>query len=458
MGRQVSSDSFDPRSWQRQDKPDGASGTSGGTPVPEFWRAAAPEDTDASANGRPRKRKAALALAALGLAILAGASLMFFRAGDAPAAAAPTNAGVRTVQRAFSATGPDDIVAQLVRIGVSRSEAEAVARAATPDFAGAGEFTIDVALSGSPARYSVEEFLATAPDGSDIYITRGQDGGYVATAHKADLQQKIFVLRGELDATSFYSSAIAAGIDETLVPQMINAFAYDFNLASEISPGDTFEVGFQQAVNPAGKAVGPRTLVFASLDTPAKQRALYRFQPSGEEVGWFDGNGASTKRGLMMTPVDGARLTSVFGERFHPVLKYRKMHRGIDLAAPIGTAIYAAADGEVVFAAMKGNNGNFTILQHADGMQTYYLHQSRFMAGIQPGAHVTQGQKIGEIGTTGRSTGPHLHYEVHINGDVVDPLSVQTDDSKRKRLEGPERNAFIEQRDAIDRARAGVGG
>ena len=155
----------------------------------------------------------------------------------------------------------------------------------------------------------------------------------------------------------------------------------------------------------------------------------------------------------MRTPVDGARVSSKFGFRIHPVLGYQKLHKGTDFAAPIGTPIFAAGNAVVEWAAMKGPNGNLTILRHDNGWQTYYLHQSRFMPGIVPGAHVAQGQQIGEIGTTGRSTGPHLHYEVHIAGEPVDPLGIQTDAGST--LTGPALVAFAKERDRIDVSRAG---
>src|SRR5690606_25925726 len=141
----------------------------------------------------------------------------------------------------------------------------------------------------------------------------------------------------------------------------------------------------------------------------------YRFTPEGEEPGWFDGNGRSIVRAFMRTPIDGARVSSSFGYRKHPILGYQKLHRGVDFAAPIGTPIYAAGDATVEFAGPKGPNGNFVALRHDNGWRTLYLHMNAFGEGIVAGARVRQGQRVGEVGTTGRSTGPHLHYEVHIN-------------------------------------------
>ena len=153
----------------------------------------------------------------------------------------------------------------------------------------------------------------------------------------------------------------------------------------------------------------------------------------------------------MRTPVEGARISSSFGLRTHPVLGFQKLHRGTDFAAPIGTPIYASGDGVVTWAAMKGANGNLVILQHDDGWQTYYLHMNAFGVGIAPQVRVRQGQEIGQVGTTGRSTGPHLHYELHINGEAVDAMAVQMDEGRR--LEGPALEAFKAERDRIDALR-----
>ena len=154
----------------------------------------------------------------------------------------------------------------------------------------------------------------------------------------------------------------------------------------------------------------------------------------------------------MRTPVEGARISSTFGMRVHPVLGFMKMHKGTDFAAPIGTPIYAAGDATVIFAAMAGTAGNRVILKHDNGWETWYLHMNHFGPGITTGVHVHQGQQIGEIGTTGRSTGPHLHYELHVNNEPVDPMSVQMDAGKT--LDAAAMKGFFKERDRIDALRA----
>jgi murein DD-endopeptidase MepM/ murein hydrolase activator NlpD len=221
----------------------------------------------------------------------------------------------------------------------------------------------------------------------------------------------------------------------------------------EVAPGDIFEVAFEQSYNPSNEPVGVPRLVYVSLRTATMSRSLYRFTPPNErEAGWFDGNGSSTVRALMRTPVDSARISSQFGMRTHPILGYQKLHRGTDFAAPTGTPVFASGNATVEFAGPKGANGNFIRLHHDNGWQTLYLHLNRILPGVAPGSKVLQGQQIGEIGTTGRSTGPHLHYEVHIDGQPVDPLQIQMGEGKS--LSGPALTAFHKQRDAIDTQRA----
>lgn len=319
-----------------------------------------------------------------------------------------------------------------------------------------GEVRAVMRLDMSGAAPRLERLELSFQDSSGAIISRAADDSYSAAPVAASLDTVVTRLAGEIDAESFYSSAVAAGVPDTLVSDIAKAFVYDFDFQREIHPGDTFEVVYEQQRNTAGEPVGPAKLLFASLTTDEKSRSLYWYQPMGEGGGWFDGNGSSIIRSLMRTPVDGARVSSQFGFRIHPVLGYKKLHKGTDFAAPTGTPIFAAGSGVVEWAAMKGANGNLTIIRHDNGWQTFYLHQSRFMPGIAPGAHVSQGQEIGEIGTTGRSTGPHLHYEVHIDGEAVNPMEIETDSGKT--LTGDQRAGFIRERDRIDVARAARSG
>ena len=483
---------FDPRSWRKPTtssqpqrpapQPSGQTvpPTSGpnpdpqgiGTALPQAWddvaksaaasaaTAAAPASGTAPAGPSDPSRFSWLPLGVAGGLLIAGGATAWSTRQPAPtpaqaaAATAAAPPAPSAIVRRIVLAGTGDIANALIANGVPHDEAAHVGAQAGQLLPGQGEVRAMFELVHSGSGADLNRLQASLPDGSGVVINRDSSGAFAGQHVAAQLSQQIKVLRGELDSTSFYSSALAAGLQDTLIPEFINAFSYDFNIASQISPGDTFEVAYRQATDAQGNPVGLPQLVYGSLTTREKSLALYRFQAPGGEIGWYDGNGASTKRGLMRTPVDGARITSGFGMRFHPVLKFNKMHKGTDFAAPIGTPIFAAKDGTVEWAAMKGPNGNLTILQHSDNMETYYLHQSMFMPGVEKGAHVSQGQKIGEIGTTGRSTGPHLHFEVHMQGQPVDPMGIPADDSKRQRLDGTALAAFIAQRNRVDVARA----
>ncbi|MEZ5749046.1 MAG: M23 family metallopeptidase [Caenibius sp.] len=457
-------ESFNPLNWARKPATPAAGDTaagSGGATLPQAWREIGGDTPPAPSVAKPA-RQSVYAMVIACVLLFAGAlgawltrqspPLPEAEAGFADPAPVAPKAGA--IERSLNLAGAHEIASALAAAGVTQTEADAAAQTAASVLVAPGDIRAHMVLVPAGKVILLERLEASYRDGSGAVISRTADGAFASYAIAAELTERVKVLRGELDSESFYSSAVAAGLLDTLIPEFINAFAYDFNLASEIAPGDTFEVAFEQAVNAEGEGVGQPRLLFASLTTPQKSLSLYRFMPAGQEAGWFDGNGASTKRGLMRTPVDGARITSKFGMRFHPVLHYNRLHGGVDFAAPTGTPIYAAADGTVDFAAMKGANGNLTILRHENGLETYYLHQSAFMPGIQPGARIFQGQHIGDVGTTGRSTGPHLHYEVHINGERVDPLSIKTDDVKRKRLDGGGMKAFLNERDRVDVARA----
>ena len=402
-----------------------------------------------------------------GAAILIGGALIAYssrpgsaipspRSSASQASAVETAAAVLPSRRTLVVGASADIAPALVAAGIPAADAARAAdRAATALGAAPGEVRLVLDLRESGATATLLALEATRGDGAGIALTRAGDGTIAAQPIAAKLTTRVNVVRGEMDGDSFYTSAVAAGVTDSLISEFANAFSFDFNFATDVKAGDIFEAAFEQAYNPSGQTVGMPKLVYVALTTAAKSRALYRFTPAGGEPAWFDGNGHSTVRALMLTPVDGARISSKFGPRFHPVLHFLKMHKGTDFAAPTGTPIYASGDATVVWAAMKGANGNLTILQHDNGWQTYYLHQSMFMPGIVPGARVRQGQKIGEIGTTGRSTGPHLHYEVHIDGQPVDPMGIPTGGAKP--LDGAARTAFDRERDRIDRARAATG-
>ncbi len=359
--------------------------------------------------------------------------------------------------RTLVLSGTSGLQEALADAGIADGEAAAAAAAALGQLeARTGEIRAVLTLDIARLPHRLVKLAVSFEDSSGALVSADGAGGFSAVKVAASLNSVITAIRGEMDAESFYSSAVAAGVTDTLIPEFARAFAFDFDFQREIRPGDIFEAAFEQQVNAAGRPVGQPKLLYASMATDEKSRALYWFQPDGEDPGWFDGNGSSIVRSLMRTPVDGARVTSMFGIRRHPILGYQKRHNGTDFAAPIGTAIYASGNAVVEFAGPRGAAGNFINLRHDNGWNTWYMHLNAFAPGLGSGLRVRQGQQIGEIGTTGRSTGPHLHYEVRIEGEPVDPLGIQTESGRT--LSGAAREAFIRERDRIDVARAARSG
>jgi len=437
------SDSFDPRTWRRNaPAPTAVSPRPAGAPVARTLPAWTP--------------------AAASLAVLLAGAVAAYASRQPPAAAAAPAASVvpaapvaNASRRTLIVAAAGEVAPAIAASGVPAAAVAAIDRAVLAALGEApGEVRMEFDLVEEGAVQRLTRLVAARQDGAGVILTARPDGGYASEVQQAKLTTELKVVRGEMDATSFYNAAVNAGVTDSLVSAFAAAFSFDFDFQREIKPGDIFEAAFEQKVNAQGNPVGAPVLVYASLSTAEKSRALYRFLAPGEtEPGWFDGNGRSTVKALMRTPVDGARISSNFGFRIHPVLGYQKLHKGTDFAAPTGTPIYASGNAVVEWAAMKGANGNLTILRHDNGWQTYYLHQSVFMPGIVPGARVRQGQEIGEVGTTGRSTGPHLHYEVHVDGQPVDPMSLDVGGART--LDGAAMTAFRKERDRIDTSRAG---
>lgn len=368
---------------------------------------------------------------------------------DAPQAAA-TSAPPQTRRL------PLDSIAQLTEAlrasGFAPAEADAIAtaaRTAIGDSAGKVSGLLQFAPgAGQPQLIALD---LTRADGINGRVAPSPQGGYAGTRSQASAI-RIRALSGEIDGDSLYTSLISAGVPDSLTAEFAAAFAFDFDLGQEVQKGDTFEVAIEQSVDAAGTPIGVATLVYARLSTRNRPpRSLYRFAPDGSAPAWFDGNGASAIRAFMRTPVDGARITSKFGLRMHPVLDRVKAHNGTDFGAPTGTRIFAAADGTTTMVGPRGAAGNFIAIRHDNGWDTWYMHLNAFAAGLATGQRVRQGQHIGDVGTTGRSTGPHLHYEVHIEGKPVDPLGIRTEGGKR--LDGAELVSFMKVRDRIDAGR-----
>ena len=288
----------------------------------------------------------------------------------------------------------------------------------------------------------------------DIAISRTTDGSFSAQSTEKQLIAKFHRAGAKIDS-SLYLAAMQAGIPAEVVVQMIHMFSYEVDFQRDIKPGDTFEVLYNYYYTPDGQPAKQGDIAYATMHLGSRTVALYRYQPAnGDPVEYFDAKGQSAKSMLMKTPVDGARISSGFGMRFHPVLGYTRMHKGIDFAVPTGTPVMAAGSGTIQIQGWLGGYGNFVLVNHGNTYSTAYGHLSRFAPGLHQGSHVRQGQVIAYSGATGLATGPHLHYEIRINGTQVNPLTVKV--ARGQILAGKDLREYLANRVTVDRELAAM--
>lgn len=287
-----------------------------------------------------------------------------------------------------------------------------------------------------------------------IAVRRGSNGALSAAKTSIPLTTRTMAVAGLING-SLYESAKAVGAPDSVIADLADAFAYDVDFQREIFGGDEFEAIFEVKYDDQGALVAAGDIVYARLNWRGRreEKGYYRFasKEDGDRADYYDGAGQSARRLLMKTPIDGARLSSGFGSRRHPILGYRKAHKGVDFAARRGTPIKAAGDGVVERADRYGSFGNYIRIRHANGYKTAYAHLKGFRSGVRKGKRVRQGDIIGYVGTTGRSTGPHLHYEVHLNGKAVNPQRLRI--ATGKQLKGADLERFKTERARIDAMR-----
>ncbi len=288
-------------------------------------------------------------------------------------------------------------------------------------------------------------------------LERDEDGDYAVEVETFEVESKFQRAAGEVDG-SVIASAEAAGVPHAPLAEMLRAFSWDVNFQHDIKPGDRFDVLIERGWTSDGLPVDAGRVLWAELTTGggAENYSIYRFKPRNGEEFFYNGKGESVVKALLRTPLNMSRISSRFGLRHHPVLGFTRLHAGVDFAAPPGTPILAAGAGSVVEAGPNGGYGRWVKIRHDGGLSTGYAHMSRIAAGVHRRVHVRQGQVIGFVGSTGLSTGPHLHFELHRNGRPVDPLSVART-SLRARLGGQDLVRFTSRVSEIDRARESAG-
>ncbi|HET7084404.1 MAG TPA: peptidoglycan DD-metalloendopeptidase family protein [Rhizomicrobium sp.] len=288
----------------------------------------------------------------------------------------------------------------------------------------------------------------------EMTVTRTTEGGFTAELEKKELEVHRHRAGGTIDS-SLYLAAMQAGIPADVVVDLIHMFSYKVDFQRDLHPGDKFEVYYDYYYTPDGQPAKYGAISYAMMTLGGKQIPMYRFQASPDEPAeYFDAKGESAKGTLMKTPVDGARISSGFGSRFHPILGYTRMHKGVDFAVPTGTPVMAAGAGTIKFMGRASGYGNFVKILHGNGYSTDYGHLSRFAPGMRVGARVRQGQVFAYSGMTGMATGPHLHYEILVNNIQVNPLTVKM--AQGRMLAGKLLKTFQDKRQEIESMIASV--
>lgn len=340
----------------------------------------------------------------------------------------------KIIKKSISVSTGDTLMELLVAEGIDRGEASNVIKALTDIFnprqlRQGQEITLTFKVtdnSDTPLFFS----MSLIPDLTrEIQVLRSSKYEFSSKEIKNQLIKMQVKAQAEIK-TNLYNAAIDAGIPIEILIQMIRAYSYDVDFQRDIQPGDIFNTLYEKIVDKNGNYIKGGELLFASLNTSGRPITIYRYKTDDGEIDIYDAKGQSIRKTLMVTPIDGARLSSGYGMRRHPILGYSRMHRGLDFAASSGTPIMAAGDGVIELAGRKGGYGNYIRIRHANSYQTAYGHMKKFASGIKKGVRVKQGETIGYVGSTGISTGPHLHYEVLHMKKNVNPVSIKTPSGK----------------------------
>ena len=293
----------------------------------------------------------------------------------------------------------------------------------------------------------IEEFTYQISNTQKIYLKRNiKEDNFNKEIVSIKLNKKT-IYEENLIIQSLYKSATEKKIPANTIVEFAGIYGFQIDFQRDIRKNDKFQIMYEIFLNEKNEIVETGEILFANLKLNGQDNNLYYFDKKGSE-GHYDKNGKSVKKALMKTPINGARLSSPFGMRKHPIDGYNKMHRGTDFAAPMGTPIMASGDGVVKKAGWCGGGGNCVKIKHNSTYQTVYAHMSKFARGIKPGVRVKQGQTIGYVGSTGKSTGPHLHYEVIVNGKKVNSQKLKLPSGKI--LKGQERKLFETKKIKLD--------
>ena len=301
-------------------------------------------------------------------------------------------------------------------------------------------------LTIDQADNQIKDFIFQISNKEKIYLTKDEKSNFNQEIILTKLDKKI-IYQENLIMQSLYKSATDKKIPPNTIIELARIYGFQVDFQRDIRKRDRFQIMYEVFVDESGKAIETGNILFANLILSGEDNSLYYFDEEGS-IGHYDKNGKSIQKALMKTPINGARLSSPFGMRKHPIDGFNKMHRGTDFAAPTGTPIMASGSGTIKKAGWCGGGGNCVVIRHNSTYETIYAHMSKFAKGIKKGVRVAQGQTIGYVGSTGKSTGPHLHYEVVVNGKKVNSQTLKLPSGKI--LKGKEREIFETKKIKLD--------
>ncbi len=294
---------------------------------------------------------------------------------------------------------------------------------------------------------TIKDFIFQISNKERILLTRNDDDNDFNKEILLTKLDKRIIYQENIILQSLYKSATDKKIPVNTILELARIYGFQIDFQRDIRKQDRFQIMYEIFIDEKEKIIEAGNILFANLILSGEDNSLYYFDKEGSE-GHYDKNGKSIQKALMKTPINGARLSSPFGMRKHPIDGFNKMHRGTDFAAPMGTPIMASGSGTIRKAGWCGGGGNCVVIKHNSTYKTVYAHMSKFAKGIKKGVRVKQGQTIGYVGSTGKSTGPHLHYEVIVNGKKVNSQKLKLPSGKI--LKGEERKIFETKKIKLD--------
>ncbi|NKB60158.1 MAG: peptidoglycan DD-metalloendopeptidase family protein [Alphaproteobacteria bacterium] len=365
-------------------------------------------------------------------------------------AAAPAPLSPLTTTELTVARG-DTLMAMLVGTKITRNDAHAAITALTKEFQPRDlkpGLRVAVTMLKSAEGPVLQQIKLAIDPQRDITVRRDDNGTFAAAAIERPLTTSSERASGIIHS-SLYLAGQRAGLAPTVLADLIRIFSFDVDFQRDVQPNDSFDIMYERRYDEAGIAVVEGNILIAEMMLSGKKVRLYRYRTSEGDIDYFDNKGRSVRKALILTPIDGARISSGYGRRRHPILGYTKMHRGIDFAAPRGTPVYAAGHGTIEVAGRNGGYGKYVRIRHNGSYKTAYAHLKGYARGIRRGKRVRQGQVIGYVGSTGRSTGPHLHYEILHAGRQMNPKRLNLPSGRK--LAGAELKRFRTARIELER-------